>query len=76
MADYKLCIRKQKLRRYRNWLDGNSDRLAGKPCRNQDGDYLDGWYSPDALIPEFLTHNEAADLRREIAKDAVKPESA
>ena len=71
-VDFNLLRRKRKLTRYRNWLSGQSDRLTGKPCREANGDYLDGWYSPEATIPEFLTHNEAADLRREIAK----PESA
>lgn len=52
------------LRRYKNWLSGHGDRLERKPCASTNGDYLDGWYSPEKDIPDFLTHSEAAILRR------------
>ncbi len=52
------------LKRYKNWLNGQKDRLDKAPCISNNGDYLDGFYSPDAIIPDFLTQNEAADLRR------------
>lgn len=56
----------RKLSRYRRWRDGHMARLEGKPCAESNGDYLDGFYSPDAIIPDFLTHNEAARLRRQM----------
>ena len=52
------------MRRYTQWLQGQRDRLDGQPCRSNNGSYLDGWYSPNATIPEFLTHGEAVKLRR------------
>lgn len=55
---------KQKLKEYKVWLEGHSDRLTGQPCKSADGLYLDGWYSPERIIPDFLTHPEAAKLRR------------
>ena len=53
---------------YRNWLQGQSDRLAGNPCVSTNGKYLEGFYQPDAIIPDFLTPNEAAELRRMMMK--------
>lgn len=28
----------------REFERGHADRVAGKPCRSANGDYLDGWY--------------------------------
>jgi hypothetical protein len=49
---------------YRWWLQGQSDRLAGKPSASANGRYLEGWYSPERMHPEFLTPNQAATLRK------------
>ena len=54
---------KQKLKEYKVWLEGQSDRLTGQPCKSADGLYLDGWYAPEAIHPDFLTHPEAIKLR-------------
>ena len=53
-----------KLLQYRAWLAGQSDRLNNKPCISTNGKYLDGWYSPEKIIPDFLTHDQAAIVRR------------
>lgn len=52
-----------KVRRYEQWRTGQLDRLYDKPCCSTNGDYLDGWYNPNQIIPDFLTMNEAATLR-------------
>ncbi len=57
---------KRKLNLYRQWYKGLMDRLGGLPCASTNGKYLDGWYSPEAIIPDFLTHKEAARLRRDL----------
>ncbi len=56
--------------KYRRWLQGQSDRLAGKPCSSANGNYLDGWYAPDATIPDYFTHEYAAQLRRDMERVA------
>jgi hypothetical protein len=59
-------VDRRNLNNYKRWLRGQSDRLEGKPCAENHGVYLDGFYSPDAIIPDFLTHTEAARLRRQM----------
>lgn len=61
--DYKL---RRKLNNYKAWLRGQSARLEGRPCAETNGKYLDGFYSPDAIVPDFLTADETALLRRHI----------
>lgn len=55
-------INLRKVRRYEQWRTGQLDRLYNKPCCSTNGDYLDGWYNPNQIIPDFLTKNEAATL--------------
>jgi hypothetical protein len=59
-------VDKRNLNRYKKWRAGHLARLEGKTCAENNGDYLDGYYSPDAIIPDFLTHKEAARLRRQM----------
>ncbi len=51
--------------KYANWLQGQNDRLAGRGCLSANGRYLEGWYSPNASCPEFLTPQQAADIRQQ-----------
>jgi hypothetical protein len=53
-----------KVRRYEQWRTGQLDRLNDKPCCSPNGDYLDGWYNPHPLVPDFLTVNEVCELKR------------
>lgn len=53
-----------KVRRYEQWRTGQLDRLYNKPCCSTNGDYLDGWYNPNQVVPEFLTTCEAFILKR------------
>ena len=55
---------KEQAENYANWRKGLMDRLSGQPCRSANGKYLDGWYSPKLVIPEFLTHKQASEIRR------------
>jgi len=61
--DLNVVMENQILKRYNSWYRGHLARLEGKPCAEVYGDYLDGYYSPKASIPEFLTQKEAARLR-------------
>lgn len=54
------------LRRYLNWSKGHADRLERKPCVSTNGDYLDGWYSPERHSPEFVTDTQDAIIRHRI----------
>lgn len=49
---------KQKLKEYKLWLEGQSDRINGRPCYSANGIYLDGFYAPDREYPDFLTESE------------------
>jgi hypothetical protein len=49
--------------RYREWLKGQADRFDRKSCASVNGDYLDGFYSPEKTFPDFLTNAEAARCR-------------
>lgn len=53
-----------KVRRYEQWRTGQLDRLYNKPCCSTNGDYLDGWYNPSQVVPDFLTVGEAVTLKR------------
>lgn len=55
-----------KVQAYAQWYKGQKDRLQGKQCNFANGQhYLDGWYSPFATIPDFLTQEQAANIRRD-----------
>lgn len=58
------AINIREVRRYEQWRTGQLDRLYNKPCCSTNGDYLDGWYSPNQAVPDFLTLNEAFTLKR------------
>lgn len=64
MSESKRSIVPQEVYNYRMWRIGLMDRLDSKPCRLTNGKYLEGWYNPQATIPDFLTHKEAAIIRR------------
>ena len=49
---------------YETWLQGQEDRRNGKPCSSANGKYLDGWYNPDQVVPDFLTLDETIAYRR------------
>jgi len=51
------------LRRLEAFTAGQNDRKAGQPAARTNGDYLDGWYSPDTLCPGFLSPAHFAELR-------------
>ncbi len=38
---------------------GQSNRKAGQPCKSTNGAYLDSWYSPEQVVPPFVTQTQA-----------------
>lgn len=63
-----------KVRMYKAFRIGQVDRLNGKPCGSAKGLYLDGWYAPDVLCPDFLTLDEFATVRAILADRKNFPE--
>ena len=47
----------EKTLRVRHYRTGAEDRLHGRPCASNNGDYLAGWYTPTRL-PDFLTEGQ------------------
>lgn len=43
------------VQKYTQWLHGQDDRKQGNGCLSASGKYLDGWYNPDQIVPDFLT---------------------
>ncbi len=50
--------------KYKNWLCGQKDRLEKIGARYNNGDYLDGYYSPEEYFPGFLTLDESCYMRK------------
>lgn len=52
----KLTLKEQQLqRKLKIFRDAQADRRRGLPCGSANGTYLDGWYAPNKLLPDFLT---------------------
>lgn len=52
-------------RRLAHFRKGQEDRKEGGDSRgplSTHGAYLDGWYSPDQQVPDFLTAEQTAEL--------------
>jgi len=68
------AIDKGLLQQYKRWLQGQEDRRNGNGCLSANGKYLDGWYNPTHVIPDFLTPAETCAYHRALARRALRRE--
>jgi len=52
----------KKRRNLEQFRQGQKDRKEDAGCRSSNGRYLEGWYAPDKVLPDFLTMNELKEL--------------
>ena len=55
---------KRDVQKYTQWLHGQDDRKRGNGCLSANGKYLDGWYNPDQIVPDFLTVDRLIECKK------------
>lgn len=56
--------KRQLTERLKKFRQGQVDRLSGKPASSADGTYLDGWYTPYQVCPDWLTPGRLKEIEK------------
>lgn len=55
--------------RLRQYRAGQADRKMKKGAMSANGTYLDGYYSPDKRLPDFMTEDELLQVQEAMTSE-------